>query len=83
MGASFFYKKKTYNVIETALIRKTKKVVNLTNGYIFKVSKKKLNVKVKDSIIELRKIYFKKNKVYVKDLSRIFKKNTVLNGSNV
>lgn len=83
VGASFFYKKKIYNVTETALIRKTKRVVNLSNGYIFKVSKKKLNVKVNDSIIELRKIYFKKNKVYVKDLSRIFKKNTVLNGSNV
>lgn len=83
VGATFYYNNKSYIVINSLLGKKLDIDNNLTNGTILYVSKKKLKIKIRESIIIFNNIYLKKNKVCVKDLRQIFKINSILIGSNV
>ena len=83
VGGTFFYKRKSYAVINSILSKKINKINDTKNGTILSVTKNNLNIKIHNSIIILRKIYLKKNKACIKDLRKIFKKNSLLIGTNV
>ena len=80
VGATFFYNKKSYTVMKSHFCKKTKNINDIYNGTILGVTKKKLNVKISNSIIFLSKIFIKK--IYVQDLRKIFIKNSLLVGKN-
>ena len=81
IGARFFYNKKSFSVLETYLEKK-KDMNNINNGKILGVTKSKLYIKISNSIVSFKKIFFESN-VFIKDLRKIFKKNSQLVGSNV
>ncbi len=81
IGATFFYNQKSYKVMESHFVKKIDNNKNL-NGIILKVTKKKLNIKISNSIIFFKGIFSKRNTL-IQDLRKIFKKNSFLAGTNV
>ena len=74
---------KNYAIItnyKNTIINKFDNINDIYNGTILGVTKKKLNVKISNSIIFLSKIFIKK--IYVQDLRKIFIKNSLLVGKN-
>ena len=83
VGATFYFKGSEYVTLRTNFSGKISQNNNIINGTVLNVSKKKLKVKILDSTVYFSKIFSKKNKCYLKDYRKTFKKNFLLKGKNV
>tara|TARA_B100000886_G_scaffold330304_1_gene280618 strand:+ start:1111 stop:2037 length:927 start_codon:yes stop_codon:yes gene_type:complete len=82
VGATFYFKRSPYVTLRTNFSAKISKNNNIINGTILNVSKKKLKIKILDSTVYFSNIFSKKNKCYLDDYRKIFKKNFLLKGKN-
>ena len=80
IGATFFYDKIPFIVTDLNFYKKYRNKEKIQNGTIINVTKKKITIKISDAIVNLNKIFFKKNYTFLYFFRKIFKKNFLLEG---